>query len=258
MFIRTERSVREFIYAYPIVTSLVIINIVLWLIIYVLPFTFGKYIYMYGVGHNLSVYAAHEYWRLVTPIFLHSRDLTHVLFNSFSLVLFGPALEQMLGRMKFIIAYVIMGLAGNIGTFIVNPVSMNFHIGASGAIYGLFGIYIFIIFFRQSLIDRMNAQIVLTIFVIGLVMTFITPRINIAGHIFGFIGGFLIAPLFLIGAQPFSIYRNPTPPPRKQAGGAQFDPNRWEKRKIIPEFIRENKAWVIFIIIVLLIYISQL
>lgn len=258
MFIRTERSVKEFIYAYPIVTTLVIIHFALWLVVYVLPFSLGEMIYQFGAGHNFSIYVFNEYWRLVTPIFLHSQDVMHVLFNSFSLILFGPALEQMLGRFKFIIAYIMMGVAGNLGTYLVDPVSTIPHIGASGSIYGLFGAYVFMVFFRKHLIDRANAQIVLTIFFIGLVMTFIMPRINIYAHVFGFIGGFAIAPLFLTDAKPFSIYRNPTPPPRTGPGGVQFDPDRWEKRRLIPEFIRRNKAWVIFAMIVLLIFLSNL
>lgn len=267
MFIRTERSLKEFIYAYPIVTSLVIINVSLWLIIYVLPFEFGTHILQLGVGHNYLIYEFDEYWRFITPVFLHSRDLMHVLFNCISLILFGPALEQMLGRFKFIVAYLLMGIAGNVGTYVVDlvkimnssiffPASFTSHFGASGAIYGLFGMYMFMVFFRKSLIDRMNAQIVLTIFFIGLIMTFIMPGINISAHVFGFIGGFVIAPLFLVNAQPFSIYRNRRPPTRSGPGGVQFDPKRWEKRRFIPEVIRRNKVWIIFGIIVLIIVLS--
>src|SRR5690625_2212611 len=127
-------------YAYPIVFTLIIINIVLWIITDFFAFEFGRKLLFWGVGHNYSIFAYDEYWRLVTPIFLHA-DLMHTLFNSFSLVIFGPALEQMLGKSKFLIGYLLAGIAGNIGTYLVNPISTTFHVGASGAIYGLFGLY---------------------------------------------------------------------------------------------------------------------
>ena len=249
LFIRTEKSIKEFFEYYPIVSIFVIINFALWAIVHVLPFEFGSQIYQWGAGHNLSIYQYGEYWRLFTPIFLHA-DFTHALFNSFSLVLFGPALEQMLGRYKFVIAYLVAGIIGNVGTYLVNPLSYIPHIGASGAVYGLFGIYIFMVLFRKHLIDSGSTQIIVTIFFIGLVMTFIRPGINIYAHIFGFVGGFAVSPIVLAHAVPFSIYRNR----RRRAandGTVQFDPNRWTKKKRIPSFLKKNILWIIIGILVL-------
>lgn len=194
--------------AYPIVAALVIINVLLWFFIYMFPVEFkGLTLYQWGAGHNFLIHANGEYWRLVTPIFLHA-GLTHALFNSFSLVLFGPALEQMLGKPKFIITYLVTGLIGNIGTYVVDPTSIVPHIGASGAIYGLFGVYLFMVFFRKDLIDPANAQIVTVITLIGLFMTFVDAGINIYAHIFGLIGGFLVGKIMLKNARPFSIYHH--------------------------------------------------
>lgn len=244
MFIRTEKSVKEFISFYPIVSFLVIINLALWIITF---FPFGDTVYNWGIGHNYSIYEYGEYWRLVTPIFLHG-GLTHVLFNSFALVLFGPALEQMLGKYKFSIAYLAAGIIGNIGTYVISPTEqMTVHLGASGAIYGLYGVYIFIVLFRKHLIDAANAQIVTTIFVIGLIMTFINTGVNIYAHVFGFIGGFAVAPLVLINAEAFSVYRNK---PRR-VGTTQFDPNRWNKRRM-PKKVKSGLIWAAVIILIII------
>lgn len=253
MFIRTERSVKEFIQFYPIVSTLIIINFALWFIVYVFPLQLGHNLFQWGAGHNLSVNLYGEYWRIVTPIFLHG-GLMHTVFNSFALVLFGPALEQMLGKYKFTFAYLLAGIAGNIGTYVVNPLSQIPHIGASGAIYGLFGIYLFMSFFRKDLIDPSNSQIVTTIFFIGLVMTFVRPGINIYAHIFGFIGGFAIGPFLLRNAAPFSIYRNSSPRPRK-GRDIGFDPNRWGKRKKRKRIFKV--LWIILGVLVVFGLISQ-
>src|SRR5690625_4821599 len=172
----------------------------------------------------------------------------HTLFNSFSLIIFGPALEQMLGKNKFIIGYLLAGIAGNLGTFFVNPMSMQFHVGASGAIYGLFGLYIFMVVYRKHLIDPGNAQIVVTIVVIGLVMTFINPGINISAHIFGFIGGFALGPLLLSHAQPFSVYRNKRPQDNRDI---KFNPNRWNRRRI-PRQVKINTMRIIIGVLIVL------
>src|SRR5690625_6349013 len=112
----------------------------------------------------------------------------------------------MLGRYKFVIAYLVAGIIGNVGTYLVNPLSYIPHIGASGAVYGLFGIYIFMVLFRKQLIDSGSTQIILTIFFIGLVMTFFRLGINIYSHIFFFIGGFDVSSIVLLTLFLFSLF----------------------------------------------------
>lgn len=255
MFIRTERSVKEFIQFYPVVSIIVIINLALWLFIDVLQLNFAMDFYKWGIGHNFAVYHG-EYWRLFTPIFLHA-GFAHVAFNSFSLVLFAPALEQMLGKIRFIFAYLTTGIVGNLGTYIIDPTSNTFHLGASGAVYGIFGIYIYMVLFRKDLIDQVNSQIIKTIFVIGLLMTFITPNINIPAHIFGFIGGFALSPLLLINVRPFSMARN-RPIVRESSQSVQFDPNRWNKKRFLTRKTKKNIFWAIFGLLVLLGIMSRL
>lgn len=238
-------------YFYPIVSTLIIINFVLWAIVHLFPFEIGTMIWQWGAGQNILIHNLGQYWRFITPIFLHA-DLTHTLFNSFALVLFGPALEQMLGKNKFIIAYLLAGIAGNIGTYVVDPTSYIVHIGASGSVYGLFGMYIFMVLFRKSLINPGDAQIITTIFLIGLVMTFIRPGINIYAHVFGFIGGLALGPAFLTNAVPFSIYRNPRPRRHKQDDSTvQFDPNRWNKRRSRKK-LSKTILWIVFGVLVII------
>lgn len=250
MFVRYERSIKEFYEAYPVVTILVAINLILWLLINFLRIPFAVELYHWGAGHNYSISQYGEYWRFFTPIFLHA-GLMHALFNSFALVLFGPALELMLGKVKFLIGYLVAGIIGNIGTYLIDPMSHTVHIGASGAIYGLFGLYIFMVVFRKSLIDSVNAQIVVTIFLIGLVLTFIRPGINIYAHLFGFIGGFALGPIILNRVRPYGMYhyiRSSDP----NDSSIRFNPNRWKKRRLFRRLSKKQIGWTLLIILVLI------
>ncbi|KAB2328577.1 rhomboid family intramembrane serine protease [Cytobacillus depressus] len=192
MFIRTE-SFKEFLRFYPIVSIIIFIHLVLY-VISKIPWVPHLWMYENFAGVNLYI-ADGEYWRLLTPVFLHS-DFTHMLFNSFSLVLFGPALERILGKGKFIFVYLIAGIAANIATFLIEPLTY-IHVGSSGAIFGLFGYYASIILFRKDLMSKANSQLILTITIIALIMTFLQPNINITAHFFGLLAGFLLGIAFL-------------------------------------------------------------
>ncbi|WP_252313175.1 rhomboid family intramembrane serine protease [Sinobaca sp. H24] len=191
MFIRNE-SFYSFRKNYPIVFSLVIIHIVLFAWINLTSLTnglipFGDTIFQLGVGFNAAI-AAGELWRLITPVFLH-QGLTHVILNSFALVLFAPPLEKMIGRSRFIIVYVLMGLLANVATFFLGGLYYS-HLGASGAVFGVFGIYMYLIWKRKDLIDAASAQLILILTLFSVVMTFLSPNINVYAHILGFFPAF--------------------------------------------------------------------
>jgi rhomboid protease GluP len=193
MFVRTE-DFRSFLRYYPVVSFIILIQtiIFIWTAFSFLPYS--SQLLNYGIGVNVYITYG-EYWRLFTPIFFHG-GFGHLFFNSFSLILFGPALEQILGRTKFIIGYLGAGVIANVAIYLIEAPNYT-HLGASGSIFGLFGIYVYMVYLRKDLIDSSNSQIVLTILVIGLVMTFISPGVSILGHIFGLIGGLLLAPPLL-------------------------------------------------------------
>ncbi|MFS0639091.1 rhomboid family intramembrane serine protease [Mesobacillus foraminis] len=192
MFTRTE-SFNEFIRFYPAVTLIILFNLLIFLMTS-LPILPGDTIFERLAGVNLYIMEG-EVWRLATPIFVHS-GFPHLLFNSFSLVLFGPALERMLGKAKFTAIYLLTGISANVATLFLEPMTY-IHVGSSGAIFGLFGFYLAMILFRRGMLSKENSQTVMTIAAIGVIMTFVQPNINITAHIFGLIAGLLIGRLFL-------------------------------------------------------------
>jgi membrane associated rhomboid family serine protease len=132
-----------------------------------------------------------QWYRLFTTMFLHQRGgtfgITHILFNRWALWAVGPALEQVLGRWRFLALYVLSGLGGSVLLYLVGAANSS-AVGASGAIFGLFGAY-FVIGRRFG--GPVGPIVVLL--VINLVITFSVPGISWQGHVGGLAVGAALA-----------------------------------------------------------------
>src|SRR5689334_14459251 len=102
----------------------------------------------FGVKHNDEI-ARGQWWRFITPIFIHI-GLLHLLFNSYALWVIGPQVEKLYGPARFVILYLLTGIAGVWGSYYYHPDIIS--AGASGAIFGLFGILlVFGLRYRNSI-----------------------------------------------------------------------------------------------------------
>ena len=133
-----------------------------------------------------------EWWRLVTSAFLHAGWL-HLAFNMYALWLFGPIIEQMYGHLEFAVIYLLCAAGGGVLTIIAAPDSSA--VGASGAIFGLFGLG-FVVSRRRQLLLGPQARAILSqvgmLLVINLILTFAIPFISWTGHVGGLAVGVLI------------------------------------------------------------------
>ena len=188
MFIRRE-SFKQFIQLYPITSAILLINSIIFTLIK-LPFIPHSIIIENLIGINLYVKEG-ELWRLVTPIFLHNSP-GHFIFNSFALLLFGPAIEQMLKHVRFLLLYSISGIGANILTYLFYPLTYA-HLGASGAIFGLIGFYLYLTIFQSHILSRQDAQMIKVMSAFALIMTFLQTNVNVMAHIGGCTIGFLLA-----------------------------------------------------------------
>jgi membrane associated rhomboid family serine protease len=142
--------------------------------------------------------AGGEWWRLITGAFLHL-GLLHIAFNMYALWLFGPIIEQMYGHVEFAVIYFLCALGGNVLTILVAPNVPA--LGASGAIFGLFGLA-FIVSRRRHLLLGPQARAMLSrvgsLLVLNLIITFTLPFISWTGHVGGLavgaVIGLLLAP----------------------------------------------------------------
>ena len=136
-----------------------------------------------------DVIVQHQYWRMVTVMFLHL-DIIHIAFNMWALWVIGQYVEAILGHAKFLVLYLISGLAGSVLIVYAAPL-FGQTVGASGAIFGIFGalaIYAFVNRNRDFASRAVLGNIVFLL-VINLAVTFGFGGISWQGHIGGLVGG---------------------------------------------------------------------
>ncbi|MFD6287468.1 rhomboid family intramembrane serine protease [Streptomyces sp. NPDC060205] len=126
-----------------------------------------------------------QWYRMVTAMFLHGSYL-HIAFNMLSLWWIGGPLEAALGRARYLALYVSSGLAGSALTYLIAEPNQP-SLGASGAIFGLFGA-------TAILMRRLNYDMrpVIALLVINLIFTFGWPNIAWEAHVGGLVGGVLV------------------------------------------------------------------
>jgi rhomboid protease GluP len=98
-----------------------------------------KTIINFGGLYSPYITQLHEYWRFITPIFVHI-GFYHFLFNSFVLFFLGEQVESLYGHIRFFLIYLISGISGNILSFAIHNESVC--AGASTSIFGMFGAFI--------------------------------------------------------------------------------------------------------------------
>jgi membrane associated rhomboid family serine protease len=133
---------------------------------------------------NVVGVAEGDWWRLITATFLHYGPF-HLLLNMLALYWFGSLLEQRIGSGRFLLLYLVSGLAGSAGALLLDPTVPT--VGASGAIFGILGAGLVLEHQR----DYVFGGSALGIIVINLVLTFSISSISIGGHLGGLIGGAL-------------------------------------------------------------------
>lgn len=128
-----------------------------------------------------------QFWRLLTPIFLHG-GILHIGFNMYALSILGREMERFYGHFRFLVLYLVTGFTGFVVSYLFTSASS---VGASTAIFGLLGAYAVFIFRNRAVFGRNSqrilrnlGQVLLINLIIGL-----SPGIDNWGHLGGLIGG---------------------------------------------------------------------
>jgi membrane associated rhomboid family serine protease len=172
---------------------LVGLNVVLYLVELARP-SLGYDLGMIGLGRfsnggALQGVAEGQWYRLITSAFLPppggGLGPLDIIFNMWALILVGPALERLLGHLRYLTVYLVSALGGSVALYLLVPYELA--LGASGAIFGLFGAW-FVVARRL----RLDSRWIVTVVVLNLVIGFIVPNIAWQAHLGGLVAGGLL------------------------------------------------------------------
>ncbi|MGO4544468.1 rhomboid family intramembrane serine protease [Paenibacillus sp. 2TAB23] len=202
IFLRYE-SFRSYLKLYPVTSTLIALNIVYFIVVALNGNPNAAYhAYRFGAfatDVSFDPFGLQEPWRYVTSMFMHS-GIEHLLFNMFALLVFAPPLEHLLKHVRYLIFYLLCGIGGNAMSALVNVLENDLEghigVGASGAIYGVYGAFLYISLFRKSQLDESSRKTVYTILIFGVIYSFLVPSIDLWAHVGGALAGFLLYNVF--------------------------------------------------------------
>lgn len=192
IFIRYENW-RSYLRYYPVTCLLLAANIVMFIVLALNGGSTNRITLLrFGAMSDIEPFAGQS-WRLFMAMFLHN-GFYHLFSNSFAILVFAPPLERLLGWWRYALVYLGSGLVGNLISMGVYQFSAVPHIsvGASGAVYGVYGAFLYIALLQRHLMDESSRKTLYSLLIVGVIYSVLVPKINLAAHLGGLVGGFLI------------------------------------------------------------------
>ena len=144
-------------------------------------------------------------WRLVTSVFVHA-GFMHLLLNGFSLWLLGVLVEARVGARRFLAVYLAAGAAGSLATLWYHRVEGVISVGASGAIFGLYGFLLVLLLSKKMVLDKSDRRAMLGLviyLVLSNLLSGLSEGVDNMAHVGGLLMGMLVAgPLALWRLKP--------------------------------------------------------
>ncbi len=138
---------------------------------------------------NFAISKEHfAFYRIFTSMFVHGSE-AHLFFNMFALLICGSKLESLIGNIKYFGVYMLSGLCSSILIAFMESIPC---VGASGAIFGLFGCYLMLAYKNRDIMRYTYKYDLLPTVILDLIISFLMPNISITAHLGGFIIGLIL------------------------------------------------------------------
>lgn len=181
----------------PVTAGLILLNILVFLAV---EFTGSSQNTMHmldcGAAYTPMIVQGGEYYRLFTCMFLHF-GIEHLLNNMLVLFVLGSRLERVIGKIKFLLIYLLGGVLGNIISLYLELHAQNFAVsaGASGAVFAVMGAMIYIVIRNKGRLGDLSMRQILIMAAFSLYFGFASTGVDNTAHVAGMISGFLLAVL---------------------------------------------------------------
>jgi rhomboid protease GluP len=179
----------------PVTAVLVIVNLLVFLLV---ELTGGSqdvgHMLDWGAGYTPYILEQGESYRLFTSMFLHF-GMEHLLNNMLVLFVLGQRLEPILGHIRFLLIYLLGGMAGNVVSLIMDMRGQNYAVsaGASGAVFALMGAILYVLIRNRGRVADLTARKILVMTGFSVYLGFASSGVDNAAHLGGMLGGFLLA-----------------------------------------------------------------
>ena len=180
----------------PITIILVLANLAMMIVVVLQDPSFGGAIMLdVGASYTPMIIEQKEYYRLFTSMFLHF-GVEHFASNMLLLFFLGEIVEPRLGKVKYLIVYLLGGMMGNVLSLVMDlrlPTSeMPVSAGASGAVFALIGAMAYLLIINKGRLAGVTLQRLMILIALSVWDGFRNNNIDGAAHIGGLIAGFLL------------------------------------------------------------------
>ena len=189
-------TVKKYIRRAPITMIIIAINVIMMAILmWRNEHEVRAAYFSMGAMYTPSVIENGEFYRLFTSMFLHF-SLEHIFGNMLLLLFLGEILERRLGKIKYLVVYLLGGIFGNVLSMLMDlrlsTDDMPISAGASGAVFALLGALAYLLIINKGKLAGVSIQRLALLIVLSIWDGITTDNIDIAAHIGGLIAGFVL------------------------------------------------------------------
>ena len=157
----------------------------------------AAFMLQHGAMYEPFITEGQEYYRIFTCMFLHF-GIEHLLNNMLVLFVLGSRLEQVIGKIKFLLIYLIGGVLGNMISLLIELRTQDFAVsaGASGAVFAVMGAMIYIVIRNKGWLGDLSMRQILVMAAFSLYFGFASTGVDNTAHVGGMVSGFFLAVIF--------------------------------------------------------------